>query len=66
MATFSEVKAGLDEIANVIRDNRAVMMKVKSNAAERALASAESDAADAAALKAEWANKKARLEAAVS
>lgn len=33
MATFSEVKAGLDEIANVIRDNRAVMMKVKSNAA---------------------------------
>lgn len=33
MASYSEVKAGLDEIASIIRENRAVMTKVKSNAA---------------------------------
>lgn len=33
MATSSQVKAGLDEIAEKIRDQRAVMEKVKSNAA---------------------------------
>ena len=32
MATASEIKAGLDDIASRIRDARAVMMKVKSNA----------------------------------
>lgn len=38
MATYSEVKAGLDYIASSISEQRAVMSKVKSNAA---LASAE-------------------------
>lgn len=33
MATYSEVKTGLDAIAAVISDQRAVMGKVKSNAA---------------------------------
>lgn len=33
MATTSEVKAGLDEVASVIRAQRDVMIKVKSNAA---------------------------------
>jgi lysophospholipase L1-like esterase len=33
MATPSQVKAGLDEIAELIRGQRAVMEKVKSNAA---------------------------------
>lgn len=32
MATTSEVKVGLDAIAKVISDQRAVMQKVKSNA----------------------------------
>lgn len=38
MATYSEVKAGLDAIASSISEQRAVMNKVKSNAA---IASAE-------------------------
>lgn len=38
MATYSEVKAGLDAIALSISEQRAVMTKVKSNAA---IASAE-------------------------
>lgn len=33
MATYSEVKTGLDAIAGVISEQRAVMGKVKSNAA---------------------------------
>lgn len=33
MATFSEVKTGLDEIASVISEQRSVMGKVKSNSA---------------------------------
>lgn len=33
MASYSEVKAGLDHVATVIRDQRAVMLKSKSNAA---------------------------------
>lgn len=41
MATASQVKAGLDEIASLIRDQRAVMEKVKSNAALASVALAE-------------------------
>lgn len=41
MATYSEVKHGLDAVAGVISDQRAVMVKVKSNAA---LASSALDA----------------------
>lgn len=33
MATYSEVKTGLDAVAGVISEQRAVMAKVKSNAA---------------------------------
>lgn len=33
MASYSEVKAGLDDVAGIIREQRAVMAKAKSNAA---------------------------------
>lgn len=33
MASYSEVKAGLDDVAGIIREQKAVMLKVKSNAA---------------------------------
>lgn len=33
MATYSEVKTGLDEVSGIIREQRDVMKKVKSNAA---------------------------------
>lgn len=33
MASYSEVKAGLDDVAQIIRDQKAVMLKAKSNAA---------------------------------
>lgn len=34
MATFSEMKSGLDDISGLIRDNRAVLAKAKSNGAQ--------------------------------
>lgn len=48
MATASQVKAGLDEIAQIIRAQRAVMEKVKSNAggASETLAAIPTDYAD--------------------
>lgn len=38
MASYSEVKAGLDDVAGIIREQKAVMVKVKSNAALAAAA----------------------------
>ena len=38
MASYSEVKAGLDEIAQVIREKRAVLLKAKTNAADASAA----------------------------
>jgi len=51
MATYSEVKTGLDAIAGVISEQRAVMGKVKSNAAlaSAALAALAADYADVVA-----------------
>lgn len=51
MATYSEVKTGLDTIAGVISEQRAVMGKVKSNAglASAALAALATDYADVVA-----------------
>jgi hypothetical protein len=48
MASASQVKAGLDEIASLIREQRAVMEKVKSNAAivSAGLAAIPADYAD--------------------
>lgn len=48
MSTSSQVKAALDEIASLIREQRAVMEKVKSNAAlaSAALAAITTDYAD--------------------
>lgn len=34
MATYSEMKAGLDDIAVLIRQNKAVLAKAKSNGAQ--------------------------------
>lgn len=34
MATYSEMKTGLDEISGLIRDNRAVLVKAKSNGSQ--------------------------------
>jgi hypothetical protein len=31
MASYSEMKTGLDDISGIIRDNRAVLVKAKSN-----------------------------------
>lgn len=55
MASYSEVKAGLDDVAGIIREQKAVMLKVKSNAA---LASAA-----LAALSAEYADLIATINA---
>jgi hypothetical protein len=33
MASYSEVKVGLDDVAAIIREQKAVMLKAKSNAA---------------------------------
>lgn len=41
MSTASEVKSGLDEISNEIRDVREIMKKVKSNAVIASAALAE-------------------------
>ena len=51
MATYSEVKHGLDAVASVISDQRAIMVKVKSNAAlaSSALAALPTDYADVVA-----------------
>ena len=48
MATPSEIKAGLDEIAGLIREQRQVMLKAKSNAlqASEALAAITTNYAD--------------------
>jgi hypothetical protein len=48
MATYSEVKSGLDAIAGIISAQRQVMIKVKSNAgtASVALAAVQADYAD--------------------
>lgn len=48
MASYSEVKAGLDDVAGIIREQRAVMLKVKSNAglASAALAGLSAQYAD--------------------
>lgn len=48
MASYSEVKAGLDAIAAIIRDQRAVLVKVKSNAliASETLAALPTEYAD--------------------
>jgi len=41
VATYSEMKSGIDDISGLIRDNRAVLLKAKSNGslASEALAS---------------------------
>lgn len=51
MASYSEVKAGLDDVATVIREQKAVMLKAKSNAAlaSTALADLATDFADVVA-----------------
>lgn len=41
MASYSEVKAGLAEVATLIRDQKAVMLKAKSNAGLASAALAE-------------------------
>ena len=41
MASYSEVKAGLDDVATLIRDQKAVMLKAKSNASGASTALAE-------------------------
>ena len=48
MASYSEVKAGLDDVAGIIREQKAVMLKVKSNAglAAAALAGLSAQYAD--------------------
>lgn len=48
MASYSEVKAGLDEVARIIREQKAVMLKAKSNAglASAALAGLPTEYAD--------------------
>jgi len=51
MASYSEVKAGLDDVAGIIREQKAVMLKVKSNAAlaSAALAGLATEYADVVA-----------------
>ncbi len=51
MATYSEVKVGLDAVAAIISEQRAMMTKVKSNAAlaSSALAAVPTDYADVVA-----------------